>query len=133
MWMVFILRSPVVPDAGSSQISYGEMLEMARLGAGVMQPRAVEIGAQYGIPIHVRASFNDEPGTMIRGEEALEKEVVVTGVTHDTNVAKFVVVDVPDKPGVAAKIFSALADDGINVAMIVRRTSGLDGPICCSL
>lgn len=86
---VYTADPRVVPDARKlDQISYGEMLEMARLGAGVMQPRAVEIGAQYGIPIHVRASFNDEPGTMIRGEEALEKEVVVTGVTHDTNVAQ---------------------------------------------
>ncbi|NLN17243.1 MAG: aspartate kinase [Firmicutes bacterium] len=118
---VYTADPRVVPEARKlEQISYGEMLEMARLGAGVMQPRAVEIGAQYGIPIHVRASFKDEPGTMIKGEEALEKEVVVTGVTHDTNVAKFVVVDVPDRPGVAAKIFSALADDGVNVDMIVQ-------------
>ncbi|MGI6558538.1 MAG: aspartate kinase [Limnochordia bacterium] len=118
---VYTADPRVVPQARKlEQVSYGEMLEMARLGAGVMQPRAVEVAAQYGIPIHVRASSKDEPGTIIRGEEALEKEVVVTGVTHDTNVAKFVVVDVPDKPGVAAKIFSSLADDGINVDMIVQ-------------
>ncbi|MGI6038005.1 MAG: aspartate kinase [Limnochordia bacterium] len=118
---VYTADPRVVPEARKlSAISYGEMLEMARLGAGVMQPRAVEVAAQYGIPIVVRSSFSDAPGTIIKGEADVEKDVVVTGVTHDTNVAKFVIIDVPDQPGVAAKLFSSLADKNINVDMIVQ-------------
>jgi aspartate kinase len=103
------------------EITYYEMLEMARLGAGVMQPRSVEMGQQYGVPIHVRSTFTQEKGTIIReGYTMEEKEFIIRGVTHDTNVAKVVVLGVPDQPGVAYKIFSALADNNIDVDMIVQ-------------
>lgn len=112
----------VVRDARRmKEVTYNEMLEMARLGAGVMQPRSVEMGKQYGVPIHVRSTFTQEPGTIIREEYTMEeKEFVIRGVTHDTNVAKIAVLGVPDHPGIAYKIFSALADIHIDVDMIVQ-------------
>lgn len=123
---VFTADPRIVPNARKLPcISYGEMLEMASLGAVVLQPRSVEFGAVYGVPIHVRSSFSDEPGTVVKELTAMdtgEKEVVVTGVTHDTNVAKVVMVSVPDRPGVAARIFGALAAERINVDMIVQTT-----------
>src|SRR5690606_39591691 len=94
-------------------VSYGEMLEMASLGAGVLQPRAVEFASMYKVPIHVRSSFNYENGTMVREERVLEKDMIVVGVAHDVNVAKVGILDVPDRPGVAARIFSALAAEAI--------------------
>ncbi|MDI6871285.1 MAG: aspartate kinase [Bacillota bacterium] len=104
-------------------ISYGEMLEMASSGAVVLQPRAVELAAQYGVVLEVRSSFNEHRGTLVReAGEMLEKEMYVSGVTHDTNVAKVVLIDVPDRPGVAHRIFSALARERINVDMIVQST-----------
>lgn len=103
------------------EVTYYEMLEMARLGAGVMQPRSVEMGQQYGVPIHVRSTFTQDKGTIIREEYTMEeKEFIIRGVTHDTNVAKVVVLGVPDQPGIAYKIFSALADNNIDVDMIVQ-------------
>ncbi len=103
------------------EITYNEMLEMARLGAGVMQPRSVEMGQQYGVPIHVRSTFSTEKGTIIReGYTMEEKEFIIRGVTHDCNVAKVAVLGVPDQPGVAYKIFSALAEQHIDVDMIVQ-------------
>lgn len=103
-------------------ISYGEMLEMASLGAGVLQARSVEFAAHHKVEIHVRCTFNTNEGTLVREEKQLEKDMVVVGVAHDTNVAKLVLVDVPDRPGVAYQIFSALAAEGINVDMIVQTT-----------
>lgn len=112
----------VVKEARKMQeITYHEMLELARLGAGVMQTRSVEMGEHYGIPIHVRSTFTTETGTIIReGYTMEEKEFIIRGVTHDTNVAKFAVLGVPDQPGVAYKIFSALAENNIDVDMIVQ-------------
>lgn len=103
-------------------ISYGEMLEMASLGAMVLQPRAVEVASIHGVPIHVRSSFNDHEGTMVQEERTVEKDMVVVGVAHDVNVAKIALLDVPDRPGVAHRIFSTLASEGINVDMIVQTT-----------
>ncbi|MBO8126678.1 MAG: aspartate kinase [Firmicutes bacterium] len=103
-------------------ISYGEMLELASSGAVVLQPRAVELAAQYRMPIHVRSSFNDNPGTIVKEVSDLEREMYVSGVTHDTNVAKLTVIEVPDKPGIAFTIFDALAKERINVDMIVQST-----------
>ena len=112
------------------EITYNEMLEMARLGAGVMQPRSVELGSRYGVPIHVRSTFTAEPGTIIReGYTVEEKEFVVRGVTHDLNVAKVAVLGVPDRPGIAFKIFSALADANIDVDMIVQSIRNADKKI----
>ncbi len=112
------------------EITYNEMLEMARLGAGVMQPRSVELGSRYGVPIHVRSTFTTEPGTIIReGYTMEEKDFVVRGVTHDMNVAKVAVLGVPDKPGIAFKVFSALAEANIDVDMIVQSIRNADKKI----
>ncbi|SEP43394.1 aspartate kinase [Propionispora vibrioides] len=112
----------VVPTARKmKEITYNEMLEMARLGAGVMQPRSVEMGKFYGVPIHVRSTFTQNEGTFIREEYTVEeKEFIIRGVTHDTNVAKIAVLGVPDRPGIAYKLFSALAEANIDVDMIVQ-------------
>ncbi|WP_425057795.1 Aspartokinase [Sporomusa carbonis] len=118
----------VVPTARKmKEITYNEMLEMARLGAGVMHPRSVELGKHYGMPIHVRSTFTHESGTFIREEYTMEeKEFVIRGVTHDTNVAKIAVLGVPDRPGIAYKIFSALAAANIDVDMIVQSVRAVD-------
>ncbi|VBB08696.1 aspartokinase signature [Lucifera butyrica] len=109
------------------EITYNEMLEMARLGAVVMQPRSVEMGKHYGVPIHVRSTFTQESGTFIRGEYTMEeREFIIRGVTHDNNVAKIAILGVPDHPGVAYKIFSALAAANIDVDMIVQSIRNTD-------
>lgn len=101
-------------------ISYDEMLELASLGAVVLHPRSVELGKIYKIPIHVRSSFSQDEGTLVMEVEKMEKDIVVTGVAYDLNVVKFGVFDVQDKPGNAFKIFSALAENKINVDMIIQ-------------
>lgn len=101
-------------------ISYEEMLEMASLGAGVMQPRAVECAMLNNMDVEVRSSFNNEPGTMITEVTKMEKQRVVSGVAHDLNVAKFALFDVPDEPGIAMNIFRKLANEGINVDMVIQ-------------
>ena len=112
------------------EITYNEMLEMARLGAVVMQPRSVELGKRYGVPIHVRSTFTSEPGTIIReGYTVEEKDFMVRGVTHDLNVAKVAVLGVPDRPGIAYKVFSALAEANIDVDMIVQSIRNTDKKI----
>lgn len=109
-----------------AQISYEEMLELASLGARVMHPRAVELGEEYDVPILVRSSFSDAPGTLITRIENVEVRKNVRGIAHDTDVAKIRVVGVPDRPGVAAAIFTPLADAAISVDTIVQNTS-MDG------
>ncbi|NMB24130.1 MAG: aspartate kinase [Firmicutes bacterium] len=109
------------------EISHGEMLELASLGAAILQPRAVELAAAWGVTIHVRSSFSDSLGTMVIGGDLMEKQRVVSGVTRDLNVVKVMLVDVPDRPGVAHSIFSTLAQKGINVDMIVQTTK--QGPV----
>ncbi|EGO65922.1 aspartate kinase [Acetonema longum] len=109
------------------EITHNEMLEMARLGAVVMQPRSVEMGKHYGVPIHVRSTFTQEAGTIIREEYTMqEREFIIRGVTHDTNVAKIAILGVPDRPGIAHKIFSALANAAIDVDMIVQSIRNSD-------
>jgi aspartate kinase len=105
------------------QISYEEMLELASLGARVMHPRAVELGEVYGVPILVRSSFADAPGTLITRIEDVEVRKNVRGIAHDTDVAKIRIVGVPDRPGIAAAIFMPLADAAISVDTIVQNTS----------
>ncbi len=118
---VYTADPRVVPTAQKlTEISYGEMLEMARLGAVVLQPRAVECAAFQNVPLVVRSSFNFNPGTAVKEDTQLERERVVVGVTHDLNAAKVMLLGVPDRPGVAAKIFASLAAEGINVDMIVQ-------------
>lgn len=112
----------IAPNAVKlDEITYGEMLEMARLGAGVMQPRAVEMGSCYGVPIHVRSTFSDNEGTIIREDYTMKaNEHVIQGVADDTNVAKVSVVGVENKPGIAHHIFQSLADKNVDVDMIVQ-------------
>jgi aspartate kinase len=120
---VYTADPRLVPQARKlDQISYGEMLEMASSGAVVLQPRSVEVAAQYGVALEVRSSFNNNRGTLVREVSKLEKEMYISGVTHDLNVAKVVLIEVPDRPGVAHQVFSVLAKERINVDMIVQST-----------
>ena len=118
----------LVPDARKmKEIPYDEMLEMARLGAGVMQPRSVEMGMYFNIPIHVRSTFTNKPGTMIREAYTMEeKDFLIRGVAHDSNVAKVAVLGVPNDPGVAHAIFSALSEKNIAVDMIVQSIRNIE-------
>ncbi|WP_372683031.1 aspartate kinase [Desulfosarcina sp.] len=104
------------------EISYDEMLNMASLGAKVLQIRSVGFAKKYNIPVHVRSSFSEEEGTMVVQEESVMEQLVVSGVTHDLNQARITLKKVPDQPGVAAKIFSPIAEAGILVDMIIQNT-----------
>ncbi len=104
-------------------ISYEEMLEMASLGAKVMQIRSVEFAAKHGVRIHVRSSFSDEEGTWIVPEEEVMEKVVVRGISVDTSESRLTIVKVPDRPGIAAQIFKALGEAHIVVDMIVQNVS----------
>lgn len=105
------------------KISYDEMLEMARTGAKVLQPRSVELAKKYGVPVYVKCTFSDEGGTLVTKEdETMEKEVV-SGLTYDRDQAKLTLVRVPDRPGIAAKIFTPLSDKNIVVDMIIQNAS----------
>ena len=106
-----------------SKISYDEMLEMASLGAKVLQIRSVEFAKKYDVPIHVRSSFNDNPGTIVCKEDEEMEKVVVSGVTYNKNEAKIEVMRLPDIPGVAAKLFKPIADANIVVDMIIQTSS----------
>ncbi len=106
-------------------ITYDEMLEMASLGAQVMQARSIEVAKKFDVPIHVRSSFSENPGTMITREVKRMEEVVVSSVTLNRSDSKITVCTVPDHPGVAARIFKELASNGISVDMIVQNVSHL--------
>ncbi|WP_288863156.1 aspartate kinase [uncultured Megasphaera sp.] len=112
----------VVPAAQKMEsITYGEMLEMAKLGAGVMQPRAVEMGSRFNVPIHVRSTFSEEPGTMIQEDYAMKvKQYLIRGVAQDKNVAKITVLGIPNRPGFAYQVFAELAEKNVDVDMIVQ-------------
>ncbi len=118
----------IVKDARKmKEITYYEMLEMARLGAGVMQPRSVEMGKYFNIPIHVRSTFTTKPGTMIREDYTMEeKDFIIRGVAHDDKVAKIAVLGVPNNPGIAHSIFSALAEANVDVDMIVQSIRNIE-------
>ncbi|MDO9229465.1 MAG: aspartate kinase [Syntrophales bacterium] len=105
------------------RITYDEMLEMARAGAKVLQPRSVELAKKFNVPVYVKSSFTDEGGTLVtREEKEMEKEVV-SGVTYDRDQAKITVIHVPDRPGVAARIFMPLSEKNILVDMIIQNAS----------
>lgn len=104
------------------KISYEEMLEMAILGAKVLQIRSVEFAKKFNVPIHVRSSFSEEEGTMVVNESSDMESVVVSGITCDMNEARITLKRVPDQPGVSAKIFSPLAQAQISVDMIIQNT-----------
>ncbi|NPV59799.1 MAG: aspartate kinase [Actinobacteria bacterium] len=121
---VYTADPRLVPEARKlSHLSYEEMLEMAATGAKVLQLRSVEFARNYGVVIHVRSSFSREEGTWIsEGDERMEK-AIISGVTHETEEAKVTVFNVPDRPGVAARLFQALAAENINVDMIIQNVS----------
>jgi len=105
------------------EITYDEMLEMASLGAQVMQARSIEVAKKFNVPLHVRSSFTNDPGTMITKEVRKMEDVVVSGITLNKNEAKITLCGVPDKPGVAVKLFKELAEAGLSVDMIVQNVS----------
>jgi aspartate kinase len=106
-------------------VTYEEMLELAACGAKILHLRSVEYGRRYGVPIHVRSSFSNKPGTTVAGsiEEIAVEQAIISGVAHDRSEAKVTVVGVPDKPGEAAAIFRELAEAEINIDMIVQNVS----------
>ena len=121
---VYTADPRIVPDARKlKEISYDEMLELASLGAKVMQSRSVEFAKKFGVVFEVRSSLNDNPGTIVKEETESMEEVVIRGVSLDKNQAKVTLVAVPDQPGVASRVFKALADAIINVDMIVQNVS----------
>lgn len=105
-----------------NQISYDEMLELASLGAGVLHSRSVEFAKKYGVVIHVKSSFNHNEGTKVVSENEIMEKLTVTGVTLKNDDARMTVADIPDKPGIAAEIFGALAEKKINIDVIVQST-----------
>ncbi|NVB78846.1 MAG: aspartate kinase [Kofleriaceae bacterium] len=118
---VYTTDPNIVPTARKiERISYEEMLELASLGAKVLQIRSVELGMKYAVPIHVRSSFSDVEGTWVVPEDAAMEKVTVSGVTASRDESKITVEDLPDQPGIAARMFAPLADANISVDMIVQ-------------
>ena len=105
------------------RLSYEEMLDLSATGGRVLALRSVEFAHNYAVPVHVRSSFTWKPGTWIREEGMSMEQAIISGVTHDDSEAKVTVVGVPDRPGIAATVFRALADAQVNVDMIVQNVS----------
>ena len=121
---VYTADPNIVPAARRiDKIAYEEMLEMASLGAKVLQTRSVEFAAKFNVPVEVNSSFKEGKGTLVTKEDADMEAVAVAGVTGDRNQAKITIVGVPDKPGIAARIFGAVAQANINVDMIIQNMS----------
>ncbi len=121
---VYTTDPNIVPEARKMEkISYEEMLEMASLGAKVLQTRSVEFAMKYNVPVVVRSSFSDNPGTLVTKEDKDMEKVVVSGITYDKNQAKITLIGLPDKPGIAAKIFTDIAKANLIVDMIVQNIS----------
>ena len=120
---VYTADPRIVPDARRlKSVAYEEMLEMAATGGRVLAARSVEFARNHNVNLHVRSSFTWEPGTWVKKEDEVEK-AIISGVTHDTSEAKVTVVGVPDRPGIAARLFRALADEAVNVDMIEQNVS----------
>jgi aspartate kinase len=121
---VFSADPRLVPQAHKLlKVSFEEMLEMAATGGRVLALRSVEFARNHGVPLHVRSSFTWEPGTWVTPEEPSMEDPIISGVTHDDTEAKVTVGSVPDRPGIAAVLFRALADAGVNIDMIVQNVS----------
>ena len=121
---VYTADPRLVKDAKKlDRVSYEEMLELASLGAQVLQARSVEVASKFNIPLHIRSSFSKKDGTFITKEVRAMEDVLVSGVTLNKDEAKVTVCDVPDKPGIAARIFSEIARGNINVDMIIQNIS----------
>ena len=125
---VFSADPRIVPDARKlPMVSFEEMLEMASSGAGVLQLRSVEYARNHGVRIHCRSSFDDAPGTVVVGEDVTVEQPSITAVTHSTGEARVTLVGVPDTPGVAGRIATALAEANVNVDMIVQNEPVSEG------
>ena len=125
---VFSADPRIVPDARKLPIvSFEEMLEMSASGAGVLQLRSVEYARTHGVRIHCRSSFTEEPGTYVVGEEETMERPLITAVTHSTDEARITLLGVPDHPGIAGRIFTALADANVNVDMIIQNEPVSEG------
>jgi aspartate kinase len=121
---VYTADPRVVPDARKIGIvSYEEMLELASSGAGVLNLRAVEFARNHGVVIHCRSSFTGMPGTIVKEADDSMEQAIISGVTHDSSEAKVTVRDVPDRPGVAATVFTRMAEANVNVDMIIQNIS----------
>jgi aspartate kinase len=121
---VYTADPNVVPDARKlPRVAYDEMLEMASLGARVLQARSVEFAKKHGVTVHVRSTFKRDPGTIVTREESGMEDVVVTGITHDRSQAKISLLRVPDRPGIAAQVFGVLGAKRIVLDMIVQNIS----------
>ncbi|MCF8053815.1 MAG: aspartate kinase [Deltaproteobacteria bacterium] len=121
---VYTADPNICPDARRlDKIAYDEMLELARAGAKVLQARSVEMAKKHGVPVYVKSTFSDEGGTLVTKEDEEMEREVVAGVTQDKDQAKITIVKVPDKPGIAAKIFAPLAENNIVVDMIIQNAS----------
>ena len=121
---VYTADPRIVPTARKlDHVTYEEMLELAAQGARVLQVRSVEFGRNHGVRIHVRSSFSYTTGTWVGPEEDKVEDAIISGVAHDTSESKLTIQGLPDRPGVAAKVFSSLADASINVDMIVQNVS----------
>jgi aspartate kinase len=121
---VFTADPRIVPEARKlAEVGYEDMLELAAGGAGVLMLRSVEFARNHGVRIHVRSSLTAEPGTWVRPQEELMEQPIISGIAHDTSEAEVTIVAVPDRPGIAARVFRALADEGVNVDMIVQNVS----------
>src|SRR6266403_2050139 len=121
---VYTADPNIVPDARKlPRVAYDEMLEMASLGAKVLQTRSVEFAKKYGVTVHVRSTFRPDSGTLVTKEESGMEDVVVTGITHDRSQAKISLLRVPDRPGIAAQVFGVLGAKRIVLDMIVQNIS----------
>jgi aspartate kinase len=125
---VFSADPRIVPSARKLPVvSFEEMLEMSASGAGVLQLRSVEYARNHGVRIHCRSSYDDGPGTVVVSEQETLEQALVTAVTHSTGEARITLLGVPDEPGIAGRIFSALADANVNVDMIIQNEPIADG------
>jgi aspartate kinase len=125
---VFSADPRIVPTARKLPVlSFEEMLEMSASGAGVLQLRSVEYARNHGVRIHCRSSFTEDPGTMVVGEEETMERPLITAVTHSTDEARITLLGVPDHPGIAGRIFTALADANVNVDMIIQNEPVTEG------
>ena len=125
---VFSADPRIVPEARKLPVvTFEEMLEMSASGAGVLQLRSVEYARNHGVTIHCRSSFDDGPGTVVQDEEQTMERPLVTAVTHSTAEARITLTGLPDEPGIAGRVLTALAEANINVDMIIQNEPQTDG------
>jgi aspartate kinase len=126
---IFTADPRIVPNARRMDtVSFEEMLELAACGAKVLMLRCVEYARRYNVPVHVRSSYSDKPGTVVTGsiEDIPMEDAIITGVAHDRSEAKVTIVGIPDVPGYAAKVFRAVADADVNIDMVLQNISKIE-------